>query len=315
MDAISRRQLLAAGSLAAAGLPGAAAPAAGIPLRTLGGTGVRVPILGFGTAPVGERCSPAEGVDLLQRALDAGITYFDTAPNTGGYGQAQLQLGAALSGRRHQAFLVTKVWHARADDVLRSIEASLKELRTDHVDLLLAHSIGTARMPPAQLLAKGGAMEGLRKAKALGLTRFIGFSAHNRPNRCLELLAHARVDVMMNAANLVDVHTYGFEHTVWPVAARKGVGVVGMKVFGGQWGVAKSSAHMPAAYRRLAARYVWSRPEVACAIIGMATREELETNLEWARGFVPLSATEQHEADRVGRQLAAKWRQHLGVVR
>lgn len=307
---ISRRELLASGAFLAAGLPPAP-----MPMRPLGRTGVHLPILAFGTAPVGERCSLAEGVDLLERALEAGITYFDTAPNTGGYGQAQLQLGAALAGRRTSAFLVTKAWQARADDLLRSLEASLKELRTDHVDLLLAHSIGTARMPPAQLLARGGAVEGLRRARQMGLTRFIGFSSHNRPARCLELLDHARLDAIMTAANMVDTHTYGFERTVWPVAASKGVGVIGMKIFGGQWGVAKSSAHMPAAYRHLALRYQLSRPEVTCAVVGMATREELETNLEWARTFAPLSPAEKREVASVGRQLAAKWKQHLGVVR
>lgn len=315
---LSRRELMeAAGGALAAGAPGLVSPPGpgAMPLRLLGRTGLRVPLLGMGTAPAGERLPTREAVALYQEALALGIRYFDTAPHASGYGRAQEQLGTALAGSRSRAILVTKCWNPRADDALRSLTASLRELRTDHVDILLAHSLGSDRMPLSVVLGRGGVLDGLRRARREGLTRYIGVSAHNRPGRCLRLLAAADLDVIMNAVNLADAHTYGFERAVWAAAIRRRTGIVAMKVFGGQWGAARSSSRMPADLRDLAFRYALSQPGVACAVIGMATPDELRQNVARARAFHPLTPVEHTLAIDAGRPLAARWKAHLGPVR
>jgi uncharacterized protein len=285
-----------------------------LPRRTLGKTGVKVPILAFGSAPAGARLKVEEAVKLFHEALSLGVNYMDTAPEFTGYGKAQNYLGHALQGRRKEVFLVTKCFKPRADDALKLLEANLKELRTDHADLVYAHSVGDSQMPLKTIIGKGGVMEFLKKAQKEGLTRFVGISGHSRPGKFLTVLKAFDVDVMMNAVNLVDKHTYDFEGRVWPAAARKNIGLVAMKVFGGQYGNSLSNTMMPNEHRALAFRYALSQPHVVCACIGMATSEELRRNVAWAKSFTPLTKEERASLDTIGRKLAQEWKTHFGPV-
>ena len=315
---INRRELLR-GAAAGALLGGAAQLAHGqgagpLPKRALGKTGVQAPILGYGSAPTGTRRTLEDAVALYHYAIDQGITYLDTAPELGGYGQAQVQLGHVLRERRQEVFLVTKCWEPRGEDALRLLEANLKELQTDRADLVYAHSIGSDKMDPEVVMGRGGVMEMLQKAKAEGLARFIGISGHNRPARFVELLRRYEIDVMMNAVSLGAKHVYDFEGTVWPLAAEKQIGLVAMKVFGGSQGQGLSNSRMPTERLALAARYAWSLPNVTTAVLGMATKAEIDRNLAWAKAFQPLSATEAAEAERIGRELGRQWGPVYGVV-
>jgi uncharacterized protein len=312
---------LAAGGAALAGSSLAAAEQTGeIPRRALGKTGVSVPILGFGTASTGIRRDLKNAASLFTEALSLGINYFDAAPEFSGYGIAQKQVGHALSGRRKEIFLTTKCLRPTSDALLKLLAANLKELRTDHVDLLYLHSLGSEpQMPLAQILRKSGAFEGLLKAKREGLTRFIGVTGHHRPMKFVQLLKAREIDAMMNAVNFVDRHTYGFEEKVWPVARKKNVGLVAMKVFGGALfgGAANhqmSNSKLDVAYHDLAFRYALSQPGVACAVIGMATRDELHENVDRARRFAALTAQESENAVALGKSLASSWGAHFGAV-
>src|SRR6185369_6747728 len=152
---------------------------------------------------------------------------------------------------------------------------------------------------------KNGTMAALAKARKEGLCRFTGITGHNRPGRFLEMLRHFEFDVMMNAVNLADRHTYGFETKVWPVAAKKRVGLVAMKVFGGMGADRPLSTRvMPREHLQTAFRYALGQPGVACAVIGMATRDELRQNIAWAKAFQPLSADELAQANTLGQRLA-----------
>jgi predicted aldo/keto reductase-like oxidoreductase len=316
-DELSRRELLLTTGAVAMGLSivdEAEAVDLPLPHRTLGKTGVRVPILGFGTAPAGERLKRDEAIKLYHEAIALGVNYFDTAPEFAGYGKAQEQLGYALQGRRKEVFLVTKCWKPRADDALKLLESNLKELQTDHADLVYAHSVGDAKMPIDVILGKGGVMEFLVKAKREGLTRFIGISGHNRPWKFLRVLKEYQIDVMMNAVNFVDKHTYDFEGAVWPTAAKHNIGLVAMKVFGGEKGVSLSNSMMPLEHHEQAFRYALSQPHVALACIGMATSAELRRNVAWAKSFTPMTAQEIAALHAVGKELAAKWKHHFGAV-
>jgi predicted aldo/keto reductase-like oxidoreductase len=315
---LSRRELLTGAAAAVAG-SAAADPAAGtarpIPMRALGNTGVRVPILGFGTGPVGVKRTLKDAEALYNEAIDLGVTYIDTAPEFAGYGKAQLQLSQVVPRRRKEVFLVTKLWEPDYDDALRLLEKNLRELKVDQVDLLYAHSIGSDKMDPARVTSPRGTMAALERARKDGLTRFIGISGHNRPGRFLDLLERYPLDVMMNAVNMADRHTYGFETRVWPVAQRKKVALVAMKVFAGMGADRPlTSSVMPKEHLHTAFRYALGLPGVACAVIGMATREELRQNAQWARSFQPLSAAEEQEALAVGQRLAGRWGAHYGAV-
>src|SRR4028119_255913 len=113
-----------------------------LPHRPLGKTGVRVPILGYGTAPLGHiklMDAPLihKSARLLNHAIDRGITYLDTSPDYG----SQHKVGEVMATRRSEVFLATKINKRRRDDVLKELRQNLKELQTDHVDLVQIHEV------------------------------------------------------------------------------------------------------------------------------------------------------------------------------
>ena len=288
-----------------------------LPTRVLGKTGVRLPILGFGTAPSGTRLKLKDAVRLYQEALDRGITYFDTAPDFAGYGKAQEQLGHILKERRREIFLVTKCFEPSGDAALKLLERNLKELQTDYADLVFVHSLGADKMDPSVVFSRRGVYPALMMAKTQGLTRFVGFSGHNRPARFTAAIDRFEVDVLLNAVNFTDRHTYDFEHGVLPMAAKHQIGLIAMKVYGGQrrsFFAGISNSLMPKQYLDMAFRYALSQPHVACVAIGMATQQELEENLHRAKNFIPLRPQEIQRLEALGKPLAKEWGPHLGAV-
>ena len=288
-----------------------------LPTRVLGKTGIPLPILGFGTAQAGKRLTHREAVKLFETALNAGVKYFDTAPEFAGYGKAQEQLGHLLKMRRREVFLVTKCYDPTYEGTLKLLERNLKELQTDYADLVFVHSLGADKMDPAVVFGRQGAYAGLVKAKKMGLTKFIGFSGHNRPGRFADAIQRFDVDVLLNVVNFADRHTYNFEKQVWTVANRLNLGLIAMKVFGGELksgGMGLSHCLMPLPHLDLAFRYALSVPQVTCAVIGMATPRELQDNLLRARTFSPLNAREGKNLMKVGHTLASEWGPHFGSL-
>lgn len=288
-----------------------------MPRRVLGKTGVELPILGFGTAASGQRLNLKQAVHLYEEAYREGITYFDTAPEFAGYGQAQIQLSHILKHVRRHIFLVTKCFEPDGERALQLLDRSLRELGTDHADLVFVHSVGADKMDPRTVFSKSGTYAALMKAKALGLTQFVGLSGHSRPARFLSAIRQFDIDVLLNVVNFADRHTYNFEESVWPVAARANIGLIAMKVFGGAQDPPPSTmshSQMPAEFRDIAFRYALSQPKVSSAVIGMATHQELGENLRRARTFSPLSVEEARRLHHDGALLARKWSDHLGPV-
>ena len=154
------------------------------------------------------------------------------------------------------------------------------------------------------------------RAKADGLTRFVGLSGHNRPGRFADAIRDFDIDVLLNVTNFADYHTYNFEEKVWPLAAQRGIGLVGMKIYGGAGPPPHpvSTRKLPKEHLDLAFRYAASLPDLACAVIGMATREELQENLRRATGFRPLSPQQVAAVRYIGRTVAQEWGPHFGAV-
>lgn len=320
MSQMNRRDFLkttAVGAIAAGLAGGSAATEGGIPHRVLGKTGVSVPILGYGTAPTGVRRELKDAIELYNLAIDLGATYMDTAPGFSGYGKSQEYLGHVLKDRRDEVFLVTKCWEPKGDDALRLLEKNLKELQTDRADVVFAHSVGDGRMKPEVVMGKGGVMEALIKAKKDGLTRFIGISGHNRPQRFVDILNNFEIDVMMNAVNFINRYNYDFENKVWPLARAQEVGLVAMKVFGGgspRAGERITHSRMPEQYLPDAFRYPLSIDGCAVANIGIGTKKELLRNIEWAKSFKPLDPEELAKLELIGKSRVNEtdWKEQFG---
>lgn len=284
-----------------------------LPLRPLGKTGAKVSVVGMGTVSLGNLPELRDTEKLMNRAIDLGVTYIDTAPPSTskalftGYGKAQRYLAGILKERRQDVFLVTKCLETDGEKALELLKKNLKELGVEQVDLVHTHSIGHAVYELDALVGDKGPMAALEKAKKDGLTRFVGITGHNRPEKFVKVIEARAVDAMMNAVNIVDRHTYAFEDVVWPTARKKQIGLVAMKVYGG--GIV--SCKMPEELRKASLRFALGVEGVATAVVGMRTVEELEQNVEWAKTFKPLTAEELAELKKKTVEAARKWGAHL----
>ncbi|MEI7732482.1 MAG: aldo/keto reductase [Verrucomicrobiota bacterium] len=305
---ITRRAFLHAAAVAAAapGLGALAAeavppPPTGLPRRILGKTGQEVTILGLGCAYLtmdkehrNHRAGEAYTRALIETALDGGIRYFDVAPN---YHQAEVRLGPLLAPVRDKVFLVTKLDHADARGAEEDLTRSLKLLQTDHVDLLLLHAVGLSTFEDLEALqGPRSALAFLRQARQKGLTRFIGFSSHPAqiPEQ-VKLLSDLGADVIQPFINYLSRAENNLEETLVAAAHQQKLGVVAMKVLGGQGQLADD-------YDR-AFRYALSVPGVQCALIGASSIAEVQRAVKAARDFRPLTAIEMAETIALGRKM------------
>lgn len=328
---VSRREILkkATAGSAAWAASGLASPAGAqdtgepLPTAVLGKTGESVTRLGLGTAPAGQR-PRREATQLFETAIEAGVTFLDTAPDFAGYGIAQKALGDLLKDPeiRKRVFLVTKCYEPDGEKALALLRRNLEELQTDYADLVYAHSIGADKMDLATVLGKGGVMEALEKARADGLCRFVGISGHNRPDKFVRVMDEFDVQVMMNAVNYVARHIYDFEKRVWPKAREQNVGLVAMKVLGGQYKTESDRAGKPRAkggrirgeYTEPAFRYAMGLPGCQTVVLGCYDVGELNQAIGWTRRFEPLSDEEQQELLAFGSRLAGQWGEVYGPV-
>lgn len=257
-----------------------------MPWSTLGRTGVQVSKLGIGAAQLGmSNTNTSKVKDIIAKAIDEGINYIDTAPN---YfeGNSERRVGHALKGKRDKVFLVTKTEDATYEGTMKLLEDSLAHLRTDYIDMVHLHHLGNVKWwENLDFVFSGkGAMGALREAKRQGKIRFIGASGHNYPSRFHYVIDSGEIDVMMHAVNFVIQHTYDFEHKLWARAQDKNIGLVAMKVFGGN-----VRPRDPATFRlpeedyENALRYALSLRGLNTAVVGINKMEHLDILLKTFR--------------------------------
>ena len=136
----------------------------------LGKTGICVPQNAFGALPI-QRDTVDIAVDLLRRAYEGGMTYFDTAR---AYSDSEEKVGIAFEGMREKVYIATKTQAVNADALYRDLETSLKNLRTDHIDVYQLHCAPQCYRPDDGT----GLYEALLDAKRQGMVRHIGITAH-----------------------------------------------------------------------------------------------------------------------------------------
>jgi uncharacterized protein len=295
---ISRRDFLGTAALGAVATP--LISATGMPMRTLGGTGAQVSILAFGGGSRFVGYGEEKGIEVLNRALDLGINYIDTADSYGSNGESQVRIGKVLKARgRKGIWLATKIGPRKYDEFMRTLDISLKRLQVDHVDLLHLHAL----MGPDDLEAieaKEGAYNAAVKAKEQKMARFIGITCHAFPDILKTALERHTFDCTQMALNAAmrgqeKGATSSFEATALPVALRKKMGVTAMKIF------AQDALVGQVPYEKLI-QYSMSLP-VAAAVIGMPKPEHLERNVEVAKAFRPMPPDEMK---RLSDELAPK---------
>ena len=264
-----------------------------LPSRTLGRTGTKVSILAFGC---GSRFLAYKEEDqalaALNHAIDLGITYVDTAYAYGD-GKSESRVGKVMASRRKEVWLATKIPDRTRDEFLRRLEASLKRLQTDHVDLVHIHSLGQAD-DLAKIGAPNGAMKGLMEAREQKMARFAGMTSHTNGEVMATAIQRHDLDCVQMALNAS--RNGRFEELALPAANAKNLGVIAMKVTGQEFlvGDGPGKADMNSLLR-----YSMSLP-VTTAVVGMPRPEMLAHNVETARNF---SALNDQEKEHLRQQL------------
>ena len=254
--------------------------------RILGKTGLKISRLGFGGIPI-QRID-AEGTKVLvHQMLEAGINYIDTAR---GYTVSEEFLGYALEGIRDKFVIATKSMSRTKEAMAADIEISLKNLRTDYIDLYQIHNATPEQLE--QVMAPGGALEALQEAKAAGKIGHIGLTAHS-------------LETFKLALNLDWVETFMFPYNIVETQAEKliaecakrNIGFIDMKPLAG--GAIEDAT--------LALRYICANDAVTVVIPGMAEVRELEQNLAAVNDTAPITNEEKAAFLEVRNQLGTNF--------
>ncbi|MBL8880174.1 MAG: aldo/keto reductase [Phycisphaerales bacterium] len=289
---ISRRTVLKAAAAAAASLSAVPIFAqekkkprdAPLPVRPFGTTGRSVCMLAMGTGSIAGRMSDKETVETIQHGLELGITYIDTAPSY----SAEHHVGNAIDGHRKGLFIATKTLERRHDGAMRELEQSLKQLKTDRLDLWQVHSLGHERATPEQELAalrdENGVMKAMRRMKEQRVVDLIGFTGHTSPRHMQLVLDDKSLafDAMLFiiSAGLARDNQRGWEQDILPAGRDRGLGLIAMKVFGGGSALKTKDAPKPAELLE----YVWRR-DIPVANVGLYSKSEIDAAVAALRSY------------------------------
>ncbi len=297
---------------------GAALASSQLPTRTFGKTGeqLRVLAIGCGNRLCAGYGTKDRGVEALELALDSGIRYFDTAQDYGN-GASESWVGEATKARRSEVFIATKTRARTYDEVLAGAEESLERLRTDRLDVLHIHSLGYE--DDLERIQEGKAIDALVRLREEKVVRFIGVSSHTDPETLAVALDRYDLDCTQMPLNAglqgrspdgsgfwkrggaSDIFGEplpprpspgaSFEDVALPVAVRKNLGIVGMKVTAqeGLIGRGPGKATTPELLR-----YALSLP-VSVVTIGMPELRMIRENTDLVRSFQPMTSSEMRD--------------------
>ncbi|HJD21992.1 MAG TPA: aldo/keto reductase [Candidatus Gemmiger faecigallinarum] len=255
---------------------------------SLGSTGLKVSRLGFGGIPV-QRIDQPRTRELLEAAHKAGVNYIDTAR---AYTVSEEWIGQALqqSGLRDEFIIATKCRAITAEEMADELNASLRSLRTDHIELYQFHNPSPEDFD--RIIAPGGALEALKSAHAVGIVEHIGVTAHLAAT-FEKALACPDIETIMFPYNIVEQQ--GADLIARCKAAGKAF--IAMKPLAG--GAIESG--------RLAIRYTLANPDVTVVIPGMAELRELSQNVAAAEDTSPLTEEELADCEEVRKSLGTQF--------
>ena len=248
--------------------------------RRLGTTNWEFSVIGFGAIKL-SRISQRECDILLNRALDGGINFVDTADC---YGDSEEKIGNALKERRTEFYLSTKIDERDASGVGRKLERCLHRLKTDWIDLIFFHDVRGAEY---DRIFDSGGLEVLERAKSQGRIREIGISIHGSIPMKRRAIGSGAFAALMIAYSAFDEDRLAAD--LLPMAHERGVGLIAMKPLAGGRLAEKQP---PSKERRFiggeslaqaSLRYVLSNAHISCAIPGMMELRELDENLQVGR--------------------------------
>lgn len=253
---------------------------------TLGKTGLKISRMGFGGIPI-QRISAEGTKGLMTQLMEAGINYIDTAR---GYTVSEEYLGYGLEGIRDHFVIATKSMARTKEAMVSDIETSLKNLRTDYIDLYQVHNPSMEQLDT--VVGENGALEALLEAKTAGKIGHIGITAHS--TEVFErALGYDWVETIMFPYNIVENQG----EALIKKCKEKNIGFIAMKPLAG--GAIENGT--------LALRYVCSNPAVTVVIPGMAEPEELEENIRACSDGSPFTEEEKAQIEEIRHQLGTNF--------
>jgi aryl-alcohol dehydrogenase-like predicted oxidoreductase len=281
---MERRTFLQATS-AAIGISAKALADMPMPSSVLGKSGLHVSkfcLGGFHMAKQGDE----NGVKIIHRALDLGVTFFDSAAKYHD-GRSDEVYGKALSpSQRQKIILMSKAQLRTKDEAMKQLETTLKRMKTDYLDLWQCHEV--ARHDEVdKIFAPGGSLEAFVLAKKQGKVRHIGFTGHH------DYTVHQRLldgydgwETVQHPVNLIDPHYLSFINNFLPNAKKKGLGRIAMKS-----NAIGQITEQKVATIRECLRFSWSQ-DIDTLVSGVETVEQLEENVGVLKTLKKMTPTE-----------------------
>jgi aryl-alcohol dehydrogenase-like predicted oxidoreductase len=254
-----------------------------MPKRILGKTNYQVGIFSLGgQATLEQPGTEKESIKIINRAIDLGVNYIDTAAAYG-QGISETYIGKVMKERRKEVFLATKTHNRTYDGSMKLLEKSLKQLQTDKIDLWQLHNVRTED-DLKKIFADNGAIKALEEARRSGIVRFLGITGHYDPWILKKAIDEYNFDCILMALNAADRHNKSFIDNLLPFAVQKNLGIIGMKI------PAQGRIFRPDGINSMkqAMEYVLTLP-VSTIIVGISTIQELEENVRIAKNFKPLT--------------------------
>ena len=263
--------------------------------RALGRTGEELSIIDFGGIVVMNEETGA-AANIVAEAVDRGINYFDVAPS---YGNAQERLGPSLAPYRNKCFLACKTGGRSKEDSRAELEESLRQLKTDHLDLYQFHAL-TRMTDLDKVLGPGGAMETMEAAKKEGKIRFIGFSVHSAET-ALAAMESYNFDTILFPLNWVLFTRAGFGPQILERARQKKMGILALKGMAKTvWAEGQKNHPQPKCWYQPAAfpgeaslGLRWTLGHPVTAAIPPGDERYFRLAMDVAQNFKPLDAAEE----------------------
>jgi predicted aldo/keto reductase-like oxidoreductase len=245
----------------------------------LGKTGLEVNRLGLGGIPI-QRVDEIDAVKTVRHAVECGVDFIDTAR---AYTTSEEIIGKALVQTSKQVVIATKSHARTADGIRKDIEISLKNLRREHIDIYQCHYVKDQE-DYNRIIGRGGALEGMCRARDEGLIGHIGFSTHSL-DLADRILDDDVFETVMVCFSFLEPKA---KETVIPKAIKKNVAVIAMKPFSG--GAIDNA--------RLSLKYVLAQPEIV-PIPGVETQDLFDENWAVFSGDYQLTAAERQAIDEI----------------
>jgi uncharacterized protein len=261
-------------------------------LKRLGRTDLKVSAVGFGGIPI-QKVNADEAAKVIHRAEELGVNFIDTAR---GYTVSEEFIGDALKGRRDKWIIASKSMARTKEAMIADVDISLKNLKTDYIDLYQLHNIKEMESYN-QVMAENGALAALQQAQKAGKIGHIGITAHTMD--ALELaIESGAFSTIMYPYNIVENQA----EKLFERAKKLDIGVIAMKPMAG--GALTDGV--------LAMKYILKNENITLAIPGMANLEELEQNCSVANGNLELSKDELEKCMNIANELGQDFCRRCG---